>query len=291
MKDLALPDHLPALRAAGVSCFKIEGRKKSPLYVATTTDYYRKLHRRPAGAERTAAIRRPTCKRSSAGRGRGCSCNRTRTRKSPTATPSAIAARRSAASRRSRPAADARLRFRTAAPWNGTTACRSTCRCWASRSASRSIGCGSSTPGARASGTRYSRRRPASLVEVGLPRDHPPLPVGAPVYCSSSQAVKRRYRHERPKPGLYRPRRAVEVEAGADRGRADRDRPRRAAAAGRAGDRGAADADRAVRAGAGRGGDGSGGAGRVREARATRGWNWRRSPGAMTTAGSCRCRG
>ncbi len=43
MKDLALPDHLPALRSAGVSCFKIEGRKKSPLYVATTTDYYRKL--------------------------------------------------------------------------------------------------------------------------------------------------------------------------------------------------------------------------------------------------------
>src|SRR6266542_483189 len=43
MKDLALPDHIPALRATGVSCFKIEGRKKSPLYVATTTDYYRKL--------------------------------------------------------------------------------------------------------------------------------------------------------------------------------------------------------------------------------------------------------
>src|SRR5262245_38453437 len=43
MKDLALPDHIPALRAAGVSCFKIEGRKQSPLYVATTSDYYRKL--------------------------------------------------------------------------------------------------------------------------------------------------------------------------------------------------------------------------------------------------------
>src|SRR5208282_595505 len=43
MKAPALPDHLPALAAAGVSCFKIEGRKKSPLYVATTTDYYRKL--------------------------------------------------------------------------------------------------------------------------------------------------------------------------------------------------------------------------------------------------------
>ena len=34
---------MPALHSAGVSCFKIEGRKKSPLYVATTTDYYRKL--------------------------------------------------------------------------------------------------------------------------------------------------------------------------------------------------------------------------------------------------------
>ena len=43
MKDLALPDHLPGLRSAGVACFKIEGRKKSPLYVATTTDYYRRL--------------------------------------------------------------------------------------------------------------------------------------------------------------------------------------------------------------------------------------------------------
>src|SRR5262249_38782140 len=43
MKDLALPDHMPALRGAGVSCFKIEGRKKSPLYVATATDYYRRL--------------------------------------------------------------------------------------------------------------------------------------------------------------------------------------------------------------------------------------------------------
>ena len=31
------------LEDAGIRCFKIEGRKKSPLYVATTTDYYRRL--------------------------------------------------------------------------------------------------------------------------------------------------------------------------------------------------------------------------------------------------------
>src|SRR5204862_3154268 len=40
-----------------------------------------------------------------------------------------------------------------------------------------------------------------ALVEVGLPRDYPAIPVGAPVYCSSSQEVKQKYRHQRPKPG------------------------------------------------------------------------------------------
>ena len=43
MKDLALPEELAALRKAGVTSFKIEGRMKSPLYVAATTNYYRKL--------------------------------------------------------------------------------------------------------------------------------------------------------------------------------------------------------------------------------------------------------
>ncbi|NBO92143.1 MAG: hypothetical protein EBV06_07480, partial [Planctomycetia bacterium] len=51
-----------------------------------------------------------------------------------------------------------------------------------------------------------------SLVEVELPLGHPELPLGAPVYCSSSQRVKRDYRHDRPKPGLYRMRRAMRVE-------------------------------------------------------------------------------
>src|SRR5262249_7671991 len=65
MKDLALPDHLPALRDAGVSCFKIEGRKKSPLYAAVATDFYRKLldgrpaEAAPAGDDLLAAFGRP----------------------------------------------------------------------------------------------------------------------------------------------------------------------------------------------------------------------------------------
>ncbi|HZV07702.1 MAG TPA: DUF3656 domain-containing protein, partial [Gemmataceae bacterium] len=36
--------------------------------------------------------------------------------------------------------------------------------------------------------------------------------AGAPVYCSSSQVVKQKYRHSRPKPGLHRIRRSVAVE-------------------------------------------------------------------------------
>ena len=43
MKDLALAGRLDALAATGVASFKIEGRMKAPLYVAATTNYYRRL--------------------------------------------------------------------------------------------------------------------------------------------------------------------------------------------------------------------------------------------------------
>ena len=42
MKDLCLNDYVLKLKEIGVSSLKIEGRKKTPLYVAATTDYYRK---------------------------------------------------------------------------------------------------------------------------------------------------------------------------------------------------------------------------------------------------------
>ena len=43
MKDLCLNDYVLKLKEIGVSSLKIEGRKKTPLYVAATTDYYRKI--------------------------------------------------------------------------------------------------------------------------------------------------------------------------------------------------------------------------------------------------------
>ena len=41
-RDLCSLDYIPQLINAGVKCFKIEGRLKSPEYVATVTRIYRK---------------------------------------------------------------------------------------------------------------------------------------------------------------------------------------------------------------------------------------------------------
>ncbi len=209
MKDLALPDHLPALRAAGVSCFKVEGRKKSPLYVATTTDYYRRLldgtlpegERAEHEADLQAVFSRPwthlfvdshkdkeVADRDTVGH-RGAPVGRVDLVHGD---------------RRSR-----RLRFVTARalerhdglqvdlPVLGKPFGFAVHRLWLVR-------------GKKA---EQAFEAPAgALIEVELPPDHPELPVGATVYCSSSQSVKRRYRHDRPKPGLHRVRRGVRVE-------------------------------------------------------------------------------
>jgi putative protease len=214
MKDLALPDHMPALRAAGVSCFKIEGRKKSPLYVATTTDYYRRLldgrlnpEDRPAvEADLQTVFSRPWTRlfvqshkdkevadRDTVGH-----------RGTPVGRVEAVLAAGTPT---------ARLRFRTRRalerhdglqvdlPILGKPFGFAVDRLWI-------VG-----KGRKARPEEVFQAPAGSLVEVGLPADHPPLPDGAPVYCSSSQAVKQRYRHERPKPELYRTRRPIAVEA------------------------------------------------------------------------------
>ncbi len=214
MKDLALPDHLPALAAAGVSCFKVEGRKKSPLYVATTTDYYRKLidgqmpaeDRAEHEADMQAVFSRPwtqlfvqshkdkeVADRDTVGH-RGAPVGRVEAVRNA-GTPSA------------------RIRFHSARalerhdglqidlPTLGKPFGFPVDRLWVFE------------PGRKGMANDVIQAPAGATVEVGLPVDHPPLPVGAPVYCSSSQDVKRRYRHSRPKPGLYRTRRAVRVEA------------------------------------------------------------------------------
>lgn len=215
MKDLALPDHMPALRSAGVSCFKIEGRKKSPLYVATTTDYYRRLldgrlpdEERPKYEEELQTVfSRPwthlfveshkdkeVADRDTVGH-RGALIG---------------TVERVVGERHNR-----RLRFRSA------------------RSIERHDGLQVDLPvlgkpfgfpvdqlwKLNKHGAESVIAVPAGAhVEVGLPPDHPDLPTGALVYCSSSQEVKRKYRHDRPNPEAFRTRRGlrVVVRIGAD---------------------------------------------------------------------------
>jgi putative protease len=213
MKDLALPDHLPALRAAGVSCFKVEGRKKSPLYVATTTEYYRRLldgtleeSDRPAlEADMQTVFSRPWTRlfvqshldkevadRDTVGH-RGT--------------------RIGVVEQVARIDGEDRLRFRTARAierYDGLQVDLPTLgkpfgfgieKMWLVR------------PDRKRSSEDAFRVEAGALVEVALPAEHPQLAIGAPVYCSSSQAVKQKYRHERPKPEAYRTRWSIDVTA------------------------------------------------------------------------------
>jgi len=227
MKDLALPDHLPALRAAGVSCLKIEGRKKSPLYVATTTDYYRKLidgsmkpeDRADEEAELKTVFSRPWTRlfmqshrdkevgdRDTVGH-RGQAIGTVEEIVQGPGAP--------------------RLRFVT------------------DRAIERHDGLQIDLPTLgkpfgfaveslyivkteKPRGNKQPREQrddvfeaPAgSHIEVELPEEHPPIPMGAPIYCSSSQAVKRKYRFARPKPGQFRARRTVDCELSLEASRA-----------------------------------------------------------------------
>ncbi|MBM4069072.1 MAG: U32 family peptidase [Planctomycetes bacterium] len=212
MKDLALADFLPSLRSAGVSCFKIEGRKKSPLYVATTTDYYRRLldgtldaaERTEREAELQSVFSRPWTRlflqshrdkevadRDTVGH-----------RGTPIGEVEGV---RDEGTRR------ARLRFFTRRalerhdglqidlPVLGKPFGFAVDHLWL---AGKSQG---------APGKEVFAAPAASWVEVGLPIEHPPIPAGAVVYCSSSQEVKRKYRYQRPKAGQFRPRRGLDI--------------------------------------------------------------------------------
>lgn len=211
MKDLALPDHLPALRAAGVSCFKVEGRKKSPLYVATTTDYYRRLLDGNLKEEERPEIEKDI----------QTVFSRPWTRLFVQSHKDKEVADRDTVGHRGTVIGKVekvlgvgtrqpRLRFRSARPLQlhdglqvdlpvlGKPFGFAVEHLWVISSKGKE---------------KEVFEAPADVtVEVSLPREHPDLPVGAPVYCSSSQEVKQRYRYEHPREGQFRTRKPVRVE-------------------------------------------------------------------------------
>jgi putative protease len=210
MKDLALPDHVGALREAGVACLKIEGRKKAPLYVAVAVDFYRRLldgalppaQRAAREADLQATFARPWTTLYLDDHRHKSVADRDLVghRGTPVGTLQAVV----------KGASGAAVRFRT------------------SRPLARHDGLQLEVPGLdRPFGFGIAALRvveggcaaevfeaPAgAVVEVPLPDGYPTVPIGAAISCSSSQGVKLRYRLEKPNLAPHRARRALKVAA------------------------------------------------------------------------------
>ncbi len=191
MRDLALLDRLDDLRRAGVASLKIEGRMKSPLYVAAVADVYRRrLDGALPDAQSAAAIAdlqtifsRPWTQLHLDG---------------PQPPEQVIDAL--AVGHRGTPVGSVtavRRDFGAPTRWLGLTTDRALEKHDGLQielpTGGRPFGFGIAQM--RLAGrTRLEVTVPAgSRVEIALPDDAPPLPLGAPVFCSASQAVQRRY--------------------------------------------------------------------------------------------------
>ena len=191
MRDLARLDRVEDLRRAGVASLKLEGRMKSPLYVAAVTDLYRrKLDGRlspeceaAAQADLQTIFSRPWTPLHLDG---------------PQPAEAVIDAL--AVGHRGTPIGQVEaVRRERAAPARWLVFCTR-------RALEKHDGLQVELPtGGRPFGFGIARMRLAgqnrlevgvpagSRVEIALPDDAPPLPTGAPVFCSASQAVQRRF--------------------------------------------------------------------------------------------------
>lgn len=201
MKDFTAADHLPELVRAGAAALKIEGRMKSPLYVAAVTDFYRKaLDGKLTDPERLLSDIQTIFGRPSTGLYLG-----------------------GPESRPVDPVNDGHRGARIGAvkavrgPW---LILRS------NRALQKHDGLKVEMPdeisayGFAAADMRLAsdpegKRRfelPAGAeIALGLPPGHPKIGIGAAVYCSYSQAVRRRYEFTAPRPGQFRQRRSVNI--------------------------------------------------------------------------------
>lgn len=204
MKDLALEEAVLKIPALSL---KIEGRKKSPLYVAAVTNYYRHiLDGRKKDLKEAEDIRqifsRPWCRFHFNG-------------KDKNVVDAHFVGHRGLLIGKVERVGRNRLGFKTShavARYDGVQI--------DAAGDEKPFGFGvkalfvNGKPAIAAAAGRY--------VELELPEEHPYLAAGAPVYLASSSAVKGKYAYQKPKPGAYRNRAelAVRVEIGADEVRA-----------------------------------------------------------------------
>ena len=204
MKDLALEEAVLKIPALSL---KIEGRKKSPLYVAAVTNYYRHiLDGRKKDLKEAEDIRqifsRPWCRFHFNG-------------KDKNVVDAHFVGHRGLLIGKVERVGRNRLGSKTShavARYDGV----------------QIDAAGDEKPFGFGVKALFVNGKPAiaaaagQYVELELPEEHPYLAAGAPVYLASSSAVKGKYAYQKPKPGAYRNRAelAVRVEIGADEVRA-----------------------------------------------------------------------
>ena len=214
MKDLAQPDAIGALSRAGVASVKIEGRKKTPLYVAAVTNYYRKLldnsfregEREACEQDIRSIFSRPWTQlflpgahrfgvTDTAGTGpRGCRAGHVLAFTHATAArPPALRLVTEDITLERHDGLQAELPGRTRPygfPVDTITLFRQ-----------------------GGGGRRESvfSVPPGSTIEIPLPNDAPELPAGTPLFCTSSQQTQRRYEWPSIRPALQRQRQRVTI--------------------------------------------------------------------------------
>ena len=212
MKDLALPEHVGVLHDAGVASLKIEGRMKSPLYVAATTRLYRGILDGTLGKDERTEIEddirtifsRPWTKLYVLSRYDHDAVDSETVGHRGTRIGSVEAVIKGSPDR---------LRFKSSRAIEKHDGIQIDLS-----EQGRPYGFAVDRLG-YGSASNAIEAPAGSLVEIGLPDDHPAIPVGAAVYCSSSQAAKRRYKYDRPKPGEFKTRNVVNVCASLEKGK------------------------------------------------------------------------
>ena len=204
MKDLALEEAVLKIPALSL---KIEGRKKSPLYVAAVTNYYRHiLDGRKKDLKEAEDIRqifsRPWCRFHFNG-------------KDKNVVDAHFVGHRGLLIGKVERVGRNRLGFKTShavARYDGVQI----------DAAGDEKPFGFGVKALFVNGKPEIAAAAGQYVELELPEEHPYLAAGAPVYLASSSAVKGKYAYQKPKPGAYRNRAelAVRVEIGADEVRA-----------------------------------------------------------------------
>ena len=192
MKDLALAPILDAVTATGAHSLKIEGRMKSPLYVACVTDLYRrKLDGTLTPDAELALVQdlqtvfsRPWTRLYAEGRGAHAET---------IIDPVAVGHRGALIG-----SAEAVIRDREGTRWLRFTTGRALEKHDGLQvelpSGGKPFGCAVNLLRAAGSQRTLVTLPAGSTAEVALPKeDVPMIPRGAPVFCSASQAVRRRY--------------------------------------------------------------------------------------------------